>query len=67
MVHPDGTAKGQMTARKSAKLDELDLTIDGKDGVRLLGLIVPQADGRWGFCLNLPGKARPVETGHRRR
>src|SRR4051812_44892635 len=26
MTHPDGTAKGQVTARKGARLDEIDLT-----------------------------------------
>ncbi len=62
MVHTKGTAKGIVTARKGAKLDEIDLTIDGKDGAKLLGLIVPLNDGKWGFCLNLPGKARPADT-----
>lgn len=62
MVHPDGTVKGKMVGRKSAKLDEIDLTIDGKDDSRLLGLIVPLAGGSWGFCLNLPGKARPTDA-----
>ena len=47
---------------KAAMLDEIDLTIDGTDGAKLLGLIIPLTDGKWGFCLNLPGKTRPADT-----
>lgn len=69
MTHPDGTTKGKLVARKGAKLDEVDLTIDGKDAgkdagkdVQLLGLIAPLAEDRWILHLNLPGKARPADT-----